>query len=268
MSSPSSSVIRVGRRVFPSPQTEAIRNSVELLHYSPPPEPPIDYTIRQPSKESSYKVVTDVFRKSDSPDFTSEENHLRSSNTKRITRRDTVEEVLDELDTVLFEASIPFEQLRQKVERFNLTFKPYAPDVNVDQLPEIPYSKQYQPVPRLEKTRESRDTERIDKIELSKEQQSRIDEVYKSTLRAIEEAKDHFTPEYFRKHLETNPAVPKWKVKLLAEKKSKQTIQRIEHDAWEDFERFKQKLEKNDDGNRRVKRSSSVQIASRRRMNE
>ena len=55
-------------------------------------------------------------------------------------RRNTVEEVLDELDTVLFEASIPFDELKKKVERFNLTFKPYASEITVDDLPEIPYT--------------------------------------------------------------------------------------------------------------------------------
>lgn len=76
-------------------------------------------------------------------------------------RRNTVEEVLDELDTVLFEASIPFDELKKKVERFNLTFKPYAPEITVEELPEIPYSTDAKRTPRLNLRPTKQENQRI-----------------------------------------------------------------------------------------------------------
>ncbi|CAI2344832.1 unnamed protein product [Caenorhabditis sp. 36 PRJEB53466] len=239
-SSGSSPPKRVGRRVFPSPQSEQIRRSQQLLHYVPPPEPPIDYTIRVPQV-----------------DYSKEEAHLTSSSkgTPRLGgRRNTVEEVLDELDTVLFEASIPFDELKKKVERFNLSFKPYAPEITIDDLPEIPYSTDIKRTPKLD-AKPLRETVQQEK------QRAETEEMYKKTLEQIEKAKNHFTPEYFKAHYEKE-GIPHWKRNLLADKKSKEMIRRIEHEAWLEFERFKQKVARPSD---KIKRSSSVQLGGPRR---
>ncbi|CAL2032379.1 hypothetical protein CAEBREN_29167 [Caenorhabditis brenneri] len=249
---------RLGRRVFPNQESDQIRRSQQFLHYVPPPEPPVDYTIRVP-QEKDYKVIGDVFQRPSSVDYSKEEAHLTSSSkgTPRLGgRRNTVEEVLDELDTVLFEASIPFDELKKKVERFNLTFKPYAPEVTVDDLPEIPYSTDIKRIPKLD-AKPSKET--IQEERNRKE----IENCYKKTLEKIESAKQHYSPQFFREQFERE-GIPHWKRNLLAEKKSKETVRRIEHDAWLDFERTKQKLSTKP----QIKRSSSVQLRGPRTKSE
>uniref|UniRef100_A0A8R1I0P8 Uncharacterized protein n=1 Tax=Caenorhabditis japonica TaxID=281687 RepID=A0A8R1I0P8_CAEJA len=245
---------RIGRRVFPHQQSDEIRTSRQFLHYEPPPEPPVDYTIRVP-QEKDYKVVGDVFQRPSSVDYSKEEAHLTSSSrqTPRLgARRDTVEEVLDELDTVLFEASIPFDELKKKVERFNLTFKPYPPENSVENLPEIPFDADKRISPKLD-VKPSKQTIQQEK------HRTETAEMYKKTLEKIELAKSHFSADYFKAQYERE-GIPKWKRALLAEKKSKETVRRIEHDAWVEFEKFKARAPKPS-----VKRSTSVQLRGPRK---
>ncbi|CAP23933.1 Protein CBG02614 [Caenorhabditis briggsae] len=256
--SSSSQPKRLGRRVFPNQDSVEIRKSQQFLHYVPPPEPPIDYTIRVP-QEKDYKVIGDVFHRPSSVDYSKEEAHLTSSSkgTPQLGgRRNTVEEVLDELDTVLFEASIPFDELKKKVERFNLTFKPYAPEITVDDLPEIPYSTDIKRIPKLD-AKPTRETIQEERNRLE------IERTYRKTLETIETAKEHYSPQYFRDQFEQE-GIPHWKRNLLAEKKSKEAIRRIEHDAWLEYERIKQRLSTKP----QIKRSSSVQLRGPRTKSE
>lgn len=57
-SSGSSQPKRLGRRVFPNQQSDQIRRSQQFLHYVPPPEPPVDYTIRVPQGLSKLLYLT------------------------------------------------------------------------------------------------------------------------------------------------------------------------------------------------------------------
>ncbi|CAI5440867.1 unnamed protein product [Caenorhabditis angaria] len=261
---------RIGRRVFPNRESSEIRKSQQFLHYStkpilPPEEPPIDYTIKV-KNDRDYKVVGDVFHRVPSTDFSREEDNLRSSRQKPKSSQKTVEEILDELDNVLFEASIPFDELKKKVENFNLSFKPYAPDSDLE---EIQKHQRYTKEPiRIEPIRISRkDSNSNENLNLtalsssssknsSKNNEKKIEEMFRKTQKEISEAKAYFSPVYFQAQFELD-GVPAWKRNLLAEKKSKETIRRIEHDAWAKFERFKISLTEK---RQQIRRSSSVQI--------
>ncbi|VDO92406.1 unnamed protein product [Haemonchus placei] len=50
-----------GVRVFPSSSSNAIRNSVKVLHYAPAPaDPPIDYTLRvKPNSNGTYFTINE-----------------------------------------------------------------------------------------------------------------------------------------------------------------------------------------------------------------
>ncbi|CAD6192006.1 unnamed protein product [Caenorhabditis auriculariae] len=226
----------------------------------PVPEPPVDYTIRVKPSSKDYRHVGNIYRRDPPPDYTNEKPQLSNQRV----RRDTVvesEEILNELDNVLQNAAIPFHELKQKVESFNLTFKPYASREEAEEATSSRASTysgssldraKAQSVNRNSPARvpilENEIVEDLKSVtvgsnvqNVNKNREKSIEEMYENTKRLIASSKVHFSPEFFYPQF-SKPGVPEWKMKLLAEKKSKEKLHEIEKSAWREFETWKQKL--------------------------
>ncbi|KAK6042925.1 hypothetical protein COOONC_19570, partial [Cooperia oncophora] len=111
-----------GVRVFPSSSTNAIRNSIAVLHYAPaPPDPPIDYTLnRKPSSKvtSHGDIYTIPWREEHKSMSIQSQNRNGPAGVGKY-RRDTAEEsasVLEDLDHLLDNEELTLQQRMSRLE--------------------------------------------------------------------------------------------------------------------------------------------------------
>ncbi|KAK6010508.1 hypothetical protein OSTOST_24464 [Ostertagia ostertagi] len=66
-----------------------------------------------------------------------------------------------------------------------------------------------------------------------------VEEKYRETERKVDEAVRLYTPEYFKRRMNSSPTLPLWKSELMARKLSNETIEKIQEEAWREFAEWK-----------------------------
>ncbi|WKX95657.1 hypothetical protein Q1695_012260 [Nippostrongylus brasiliensis] len=187
-------------RVFPSSSSNAIRNSVSVLHYSPLAEPPIDYTLKPNSKPlgRTKQDVTTIQWRQDVRSPSEERNHHgRHRAAPRQSRFDTEDEtalVLEDLDNMLDTEELTLEQRVSRLESSMLGNIPVKSNFALRRGNGAPQT-QLRRIPIEPKRSPNTNYEIEDRSDRGK---SIVAKMYKETERKIDEAVQLYTPEYFR----------------------------------------------------------------------